>query len=88
MRRSMFSETALAAAKEHIESEIPGVRVASRVADYTEGIAEIPVTGQRRMVLYIGSSIGNFEPAEAVKVLREVRRRLAQEICCCWAPIA
>ena len=47
------------------------------MADYTEGIAEIPVIGQRRMVLYIGSSIGNFEPADAVKVLREVRHRLA-----------
>lgn len=70
------SESALAAAKEHIEAEIPGVRVTSRVGDYTEGIAEIPAVGRRRMVLYIGSSIGNFEPADAVMVLREVRRRL------------
>jgi L-histidine Nalpha-methyltransferase len=71
------SETALAAAKEHIEADIPGVRVTSRLADYTEGIAEIPVDGHRRLVLYIGSSIGNFEPGDAVRVLREVRRRLA-----------
>jgi dimethylhistidine N-methyltransferase len=71
------SESALAAAKEHIEAEIPGVRVDSRVADYTQGIAEIPVDGQRRIVLYIGSSMGNFEPADAVQVLRQVRRRLA-----------
>jgi dimethylhistidine N-methyltransferase len=69
------SESALAAATEHLESEIPGVRVAARVADYTDGIADIPSAG-RRMVLYIGSSIGNFEPADAVKVLREVRKRL------------
>ena len=71
------SESALAAAKERLEADIPGVRVASRVADYTDGIAEIPVNGHRRMVLYIGSSIGNFEPDEAVQVLREVRCRLA-----------
>lgn len=71
------SETALDAAKEHIEADIPGVRVTSRLADYTEGIAEIPVDGHRRLVLYIGSSIGNFEPGDAVRVLREVRRRLA-----------
>ena len=70
------SESALAAATEHLESEIPGVRVEARVADYTHGIAEIPSAG-RRMVLYIGSSIGNFEPADAIKVLREVRKRLA-----------
>jgi len=71
------SETALTAAQEHIEAGIPGVSVAPRVADYTKGIDEIPTAGQRRMVLYIGSSIGNFEPPDAVKVLREVRRRLA-----------
>lgn len=71
------SESALAAAKEHIEADIPGVRVASRLADYTAGIDEIPVDGQRRMVLYIGSSIGNFDPGDAVQILREVRRRLA-----------
>lgn len=71
------SQSALTAAKEHIEADIPGVHVASRVADYTDGIAEIPVNGHRRMVLYIGSSIGNFEPGDAVKVLRKVRRSLA-----------
>jgi dimethylhistidine N-methyltransferase len=71
------SESALAAARQHIEAEIPGVHVISRVGDYTEGIEEIPVAGQHRMVLYIGSSIGNFEPSGAVQVLREVRKRLA-----------
>lgn len=71
------SESALAEAQAHLEAEVPGVRVAPRVGDYTEGIAEIPAAGQRRVVLYIGSSIGNFEPADAVEVLREVRRRLA-----------
>ena len=70
------SESALAAAEERIEAEVPGVRIDSRIADYTEGIEEIPAAG-RRMVLYIGSSIGNFEPADAVQVLRNVRRRLA-----------
>jgi L-histidine N-alpha-methyltransferase len=71
------SETALAAAQQRIEAEIPGVNVISRVGDYTDGIEEIPCAGQRRMVLYLGSSIGNFEPGDAIQVLREVRRRLA-----------
>jgi L-histidine Nalpha-methyltransferase len=72
------SETALAEAKRKLESEIAGVRVAPRVGDYTEGIAEIRCGDRRRMVLYIGSSIGNFEPEDAVEVLREVRKRLAE----------
>jgi dimethylhistidine N-methyltransferase len=70
------SDSALAQAKESIEADMPGVRVIPRVGDYTDGIAEIPVVGQRRMVLYIGSSIGNFDPGDAVQILREVRARL------------
>lgn len=71
------SESALHAAKARLEAEIDGVRVRPRVADYTHGIAEVPADGARRMVLYIGSSIGNFEPDDAVAVLREVRRSLS-----------
>ena len=71
------SESALEAAKTRLEAEIDGVRVKPRVKDYTNGLAEIPAAGARRMVLYIGSSIGNFEPEDAVDVLREVRRRLS-----------
>jgi L-histidine N-alpha-methyltransferase len=71
------SESPLAAAKERIEREIPGVAVTPRVADYTTGVADLPADGERRLVLYIGSSIGNFEPADAVRLLRDVRARLS-----------
>ena len=70
------SESPLTAAKERIEREIPGVTVTPRVADYTTGVADLPANGKRRMVLYIGSSIGNFEPAHALNLLRDVRGRL------------
>ena len=33
--------------------------------------------GERRLVLYIGSSIGNFEPDEAHRLLRSIRAALA-----------
>jgi len=71
------SESPLTVAKERIEREIPGVTVTPRVADYTTGVADFPADGKRRMVLYIGSSIGNFEPAHAVKLLRDVRAHLS-----------
>jgi dimethylhistidine N-methyltransferase len=71
------SATALEAAQERIEREIPGVAVASRVADYTHGLELEPCeSGERRMVLYIGSSIGNFDPDEAARVLEVVRSGL------------
>lgn len=71
------SESPLTVAKERIEREIPGVTVTPRVADYTTGVADFPAGGKRRMVVYIGSSIGNFEPAHAVKLLRDVRAHLS-----------
>ena len=61
------SASALDEAQERIEREIPGVLVTPRVLDYTQGFRTRPCRcpGERRLVLYIGSSIGNFEPEEA-----------------------
>ena len=71
------SGSALEAARERIEREIPGVHVAPRVLDYTHGLdLEPAVLGERRLVLYIGSSIGNFEPHQAAKLLDGVRAGL------------
>ena len=70
------SPDALEAARQRIEREIAKVTVAPRMMDYTHGpkldLAPIGV-GERRLVLYIGSSIGNFDPAEAAKLLGRVR---------------
>ncbi len=74
------SETALAEAKTHLQREVAGVRVHTRVADYTDGLGRIENggdTGTRKLVLYIGSSLGNFEPAPAAALLAGVRRQLA-----------
>jgi L-histidine N-alpha-methyltransferase len=72
------SPSALEEARERIEREIAGVHVLPRVMNYTEGLDFYPAApGERRMLLYIGSSIGNFEPDEAADVLRIVRGALA-----------
>ncbi len=75
------SASALEAARQRIEREIPGVTVVPRVADFTRGndgrMHLGPVDArERRMVLFIGSSIGNFEPHEARQLLRRVRAGL------------
>jgi dimethylhistidine N-methyltransferase len=71
------SATALLAARERIEREIPGVMVDLLEMDYTNGF-ELGACdpGERRLVLYIGSSIGNFEPDEAARILRKLRGQL------------
>lgn len=75
------SGSALAAAEARLQAELPAVIVEPLIADYTDGLDEIPaktLPGERRLVLYIGSSIGNFDPEDADAVLRTVRSRLAK----------
>ena len=43
---------------------------------------------RRRLVLYIGSSIGNFEPHQAARLLRRVRAGLKPATACCSAWIS
>jgi dimethylhistidine N-methyltransferase len=72
------SASALEAARERIEQEIPGVRVRPLELDYTQGLDLDPLDAdERRLVLYIGSSIGNFDPQAAAALLRGVRAGLA-----------
>lgn len=72
------SASALDEAQERIEREISGVVVMPRVEDYTKGLElDDAAIGERRLVLYIGSSIGNFEPDEALQLLKNVRAALA-----------
>jgi L-histidine N-alpha-methyltransferase len=71
------SGSALEAAARRIEAEIAGVTFAPRVMDYTNGFGFEPAgDGERRLVLYIGSSIGNFEPDEAAALLRRLRAKV------------
>src|SRR6202167_6711828 len=76
------SETALEEARTRLESEMPEVTVEPIVADYTEGMRQnSALSAGRRLVLYIGSSIGNFSPTDAVDVLRGVRSQLVVGDC-------
>jgi L-histidine Nalpha-methyltransferase len=71
------SPSALEAARARIEREIAGVTVSPRVMDYTHEFALEPVgVDEQRLVLYIGSSIGNFEPEAAAELLSRVRAEL------------
>ena len=65
------SATALEAARERLERELPQVMVEPQVADYTHGLRlEVCTPDERRLVLFIGSSIGNFDRDEAVSLLQ------------------
>jgi len=71
------SAMALIEAQMRLEAQIPGVLVCPRVEDYTKGLElDSTLPSERRLVLYIGSSIGNYEPAEACGVLKHVKAAL------------
>jgi L-histidine N-alpha-methyltransferase len=71
------SAEALEAARERIEQALPTVTVQPLLADYTKGLALPPATpNERWLVLYIGSSIGNFYPEEATALLQRIRAAL------------
>jgi L-histidine Nalpha-methyltransferase len=71
------SETALAEARENILTNIPGVAVRCQVADYTrEALPLNRLPNTRTLAVYIGSSIGNFNPNGSREVLRNLRAQL------------
>ncbi|MDE3103912.1 MAG: L-histidine N(alpha)-methyltransferase [Acidobacteriota bacterium] len=72
------SPTVLALARQNLEATLPGVAVEPHLADYsTQPLPLHRPPDTRAMVLFIGSSIGNFTPQEAVELLARVRRQLA-----------
>lgn len=72
-----ISPSALEEARETIERTIPGVTVCPRVSNYiTDAVRIEREPGSRILALYIGSSIGNFSPAEAREILARLRSQL------------
>jgi L-histidine N-alpha-methyltransferase len=70
------SESALEEAVMRVGDALPGVQVMPAVMDYTEGLDGVGRAKGRKLVLYIGSSIGNFEPFQAGALLRKLRTSL------------
>jgi dimethylhistidine N-methyltransferase len=71
------SASALAEASRNIEARFPEVVVRPRIANYITDAIHIAREHDRRVLaLYIGSSIGNFSPAEARVILTRLRDQL------------
>ncbi len=64
----------LRAAATALADDYPALAVLPLVADFTTPFALPPLPARRRVVYFPGSTIGNFEPAEADALLRRVAR--------------
>lgn len=72
------SSEPLAAATVRLSQELPSVHVQPVVGDNLEAVRVLSEVEGRRVVLFIGSSIGNYETDEAVDLLRRIRSPLAE----------
>lgn len=74
---SDVSAAALEDAVQRLRREEPGVDVRPITGSHTDVLPQIKAIGPRRLVLFLGSSIGNFADDEAVALLSDVARVLA-----------
>lgn len=73
-----ISATALAACEREV-SDIGMVSVVGIEREYLDGLLEVAArrrSGERLLVLFLGSTIGNFEPEAAIGFLRKIRSML------------
>ena len=69
-----ISSAALDASARALRSEYPGIIVDGINAEYLSGLARLSRNGaRRRLALFLGSNIGNFEPDEARSTLSALR---------------
>jgi L-histidine Nalpha-methyltransferase len=74
-----ISPAALNEARQRVEQQCPQVSVRPVVADFSIGMGFLRDIPGRKLVLYLGSSIGNFDPEAAVEMLMQIRQQLAPE---------
>jgi L-histidine N-alpha-methyltransferase len=72
-----ISPAALDDAKKRIKLDCPSAVVKPVVADFAHGFAFLKNIPNCKLVLYLGSSIGNFDWNDAVSMLKSVREQLA-----------
>jgi L-histidine N-alpha-methyltransferase len=72
-----ISAAALDDAKKRVKLDCPAVVVKPVVADFAHGFGFLKNIPNRKLVLYLGSSIGNFDWNDATAMLRSVRQQLS-----------
>jgi L-histidine Nalpha-methyltransferase len=72
------SEAVLRDAACSIETELPGVEVHAVVGDFDRHLDLIP-PGGRRLIAFLGGTIGNFAPDDRARFLKEVAASLSDD---------
>ena len=60
-----------------LQTEYEWLKVTPLLGDYHAGLDHLPGFNERRLFVFLGSTIGNFEPAEARAFIREITDAMA-----------
>lgn len=66
-----FSESAVNGSTKLLSQRFPDLRIEGLVADFTQQLSSLP-NGQARLICFFGSTIGNFTPNMAQKLLSQI----------------
>ena len=69
-------ETTMAAAADVLIRAFPALRVYGLVGDFERDLVHVPAPMGRRVVVFLGSTLGNLEPPARRRFLRSLRRLL------------
>ena len=69
----------------HRSSEYPGIEIDAVCGDFEEHLGKIP-GGGRRLVVFLGSTIGNLTPGRAPSSWPRWPTSCSRATRCCWAP--
>lgn len=75
-----ISPTALAASAAMLREALPGLEVVTHAAEYRAALSELPrLAPTPRLLLWLGSNVGNFDRASAATFLAELATRLGRD---------
>ncbi len=74
-----ISRAILEQSARHLVRDYAGLRVRAIAGDYEDGLAHMASLPERKLILWLGSNIGNLEREEAAAFLRRVRARMAPD---------
>ena len=75
-----ISEEAITQLQTKFENELPGLEIEGKVKDYEAGLGDLQYdAASQNVVLFLGSTIGNFERKDAVDFLRMINQKLKKD---------
>ena len=74
-----ISETMLMDSSRKLNEEYEWLPVSPIVGDYTAGLSRLPTCDNSRLVVFLGSTVGNMKPSENQQLLSEIRSLMSKE---------